>query len=41
MRNIIAHEYGTVNDEIVFHAITEEIERDTIEFIEVVKKKLR
>lgn len=33
MRNIIAHQYGIVDDEIVFHAITEEIVRDTKEFL--------
>jgi len=38
MRNIIAHEYGSVDDEIVFNAITEEIEKDTKEFIKAVKK---
>lgn len=38
MRNIIAHEYGTVNDEIVFHSITEEIEKDVTEFVEAVKR---
>lgn len=39
MRNILAHEYGEVDDEIVFHAIKEEIERDAREFIESVKEK--
>jgi len=38
MRNIIAHEYGTVDDEIVFHSITEELEKDVKEFIGEIKK---
>ena len=41
MRNILAHEYGTVNDELVFHSITEEIEIDAREFIKVIKKELK
>lgn len=34
MRNILAHEYGIVDDAIVFHAVTEELENDVREFIE-------
>lgn len=37
MRNILAHEYGTVNDEIIFEAITEELESDVRKFIENIK----
>lgn len=37
MRNIIAHKYGTVDNEIVFEAVTKEIERDVSKFIEEVK----
>lgn len=39
MRNIIAHEYGSIDDEIVFHSITEELEKDAREFIREIKKK--
>lgn len=39
MRNVIAHEYGRINDELVFHSITCEIERDVEEFISSVKKR--
>ena len=39
MRNILAHEYGEVDDEIVFNAVTEELEKDAIEFIKNIKKK--
>ena len=38
MRNIIAHQYGAVDDEIVFHSITEELIRDIKEFIKELKK---
>lgn len=38
MRNIIAHEYGSIDDEIVFHSITEELEKDVKEFINMTKK---
>lgn len=33
MRNIIAHQYGKINDNIVFESITEELEKDVREFI--------
>lgn len=38
MRNIIAHEYGEINDEIVFYSIREELEKDVRAFIRRVKK---
>lgn len=38
MRNILAHEYGVVDDEIVFYAIKEELEKDVINFIKRIKK---
>ncbi len=38
MRNIIAHEYGSVDDEIVFHSITEELEKDVKELIKSIRK---
>ena len=41
MRNILAHKYGDVDNELVFHAITEEMERDAKEFIKTVKKELK
>ncbi len=40
MRNILAHEYGKVNDEIVFEAITQEIIKDAEEFMKNVEKRL-
>ncbi len=39
MRNIIAHEYGTVDDELVFHSITEELIDDVDEFLEQIRKR--
>ncbi len=35
MRNIIAHLYGNVDDELVFEAITEKLEKDVQDFIHV------
>ncbi len=37
MRNIISHQYGNVDDEIVFKSITQEIEQDVEEFIKNIK----
>ncbi len=39
MRNLIAHEYGSVDDEIVFNSITEELEKDVKEFMKIAKKR--
>lgn len=33
MRNIISHQYGNIDDEIVFESIAEELEKDVKEFI--------
>ncbi len=38
MRNIIAHEYGKIDDRIVFESITEELEKDAKEFIKNMKQ---
>ena len=38
MKNIISHQYGKIDDEIVFEAITQELERDVRNFISVVEK---
>lgn len=40
MRNILAHQYGIIDDEIVFHSITEELIDDLTEFISNIKKIL-
>jgi|SRR3989344_3732623 len=38
MRNIIAHQYGKIDDEIVFDSITQEIQKDINEFIKNIEK---
>lgn len=40
MRNLLAHEYGIVDDTIVFESITEEIRRDLKKFIDEIKNNL-
>lgn len=39
MRNIIAHDYGIVDDKIVFESITEELIEDVTAFIEALTKE--
>ncbi|MDP2717763.1 MAG: DUF86 domain-containing protein [Candidatus Micrarchaeota archaeon] len=39
LRNILAHEYGNVNDELVFHALTHEIIQDATDFVKAVQKR--
>jgi len=38
IRNIIAHEYGKVDDVIVFHAVTEELIIDVRNFLEKIEE---
>ncbi len=38
MRNILAHEYGKIDDAIVFNSITNELDRDAKAFITAIKK---
>lgn len=40
MRNIIAHQYGKIDDEVVFLSVTEELESDVRRFIETIQKFL-
>ncbi len=40
MRNILVHEYGKVNDEIVFETITQEIIKDAEEFMKNAEEML-
>jgi len=40
MRNIIAHEYGKVDDVIVFHAVTEELIKDVRDFLDKIENVL-
>ena len=39
MRNIIAHEYGEIDDEKVFHAVTEELIPDVNKFLEEINER--
>ena len=41
MRNIISHQYGKIDDEIVFAAITQELDDDAREFIKIIKKETK
>ena len=41
MRNILAHEYSDVDDEIVFNSLKCELEEDAINFIKMVRKSLK
>lgn len=38
MRNVIVHQYGKVDDSVVFTSITEELEGDVKMFIELIRK---
>lgn len=38
MRNILAHEYGRIDDELVFHSLVEELIPDVQEFIKLINK---
>ena len=40
MKNMLGHQYGKVDDEIVFESITDEIEKDVNEFIKEISKSL-
>ena len=41
MRNIIAHEYGRIDDRIIFEAASHELEKDTKEFIKKVEEEVK
>lgn len=41
MRNIIAHEYGKIDDEIIFEAVSSELGKDAKEFISNITKRLK
>lgn len=41
MRNIISHQYGKIDDEIVFEAITEELDKDVKTFIERIQTAIK
>jgi len=41
MRNIIAYQYGKIDDELVFEAITEQLEKDVSEFLIMIEKAIK
>jgi len=41
MRNVISHQYGKIDDKIVFEAITEELDKDVKNFIEQIKNTIK
>jgi uncharacterized protein YutE (UPF0331/DUF86 family) len=41
MRNIITHQYGKIDDELVFEAVSEQLVKDVSEFLKCVKEGLR
>ena len=40
MRNIIAHRYGNIDDEIVFESITKELNNAAVEFLAAVRARI-
>ncbi len=38
MRNFIAHQYGKIDDELIFYAVTEELEKDINEFLDNIRE---
>ena len=38
MRNFIAHQYGQINDKMVYGAMKEELEKDIKKFIDIIQK---
>lgn len=41
MRNFLVHEYGEVDDNIIFNALSEELEKDVKEFLDKIKITLK
>lgn len=41
MRNIIAHQYGKIDDRVVFDSIKDDMEKDVLEFIGCLEKAIR
>jgi len=41
MRNFIAHQYGQINDKLVYEAMTEKLKKDIKEFISAVEKHIK
>lgn len=41
MRNFIIHQYEKINDELVYEAITKDLEKDVNEFLEDIRRVIR
>jgi len=41
MRNVLAHQYGNVDDKLVFMAIKKEIDKDVRQFVKIIKENLK
>ena len=41
MRNVISHEYGKIDDALVFESISQELKKDVEEFVESIGKRLK
>lgn len=41
MRNFIVHQYGKIDDELVFEAVTEQLVKDVTEFLNEIERVLR
>jgi len=41
MRNVLAHQYRNMDNNLVFETITTELVRDVKEFLEIIKKNTR
>ncbi|MBI2658332.1 DUF86 domain-containing protein [Candidatus Woesearchaeota archaeon] len=41
MRNFIAHQYGQINNKLVYEAITEELKKDVKKFVEQIEKTIK
>jgi len=40
MRNFLAHRYGEINNKIIFNAVSKELEKDTEEFIKIIRQQI-
>ncbi len=41
MRNIIIHQYGIIDDKLVFNSISEELKKDVKEFIKIIRQQIK
>jgi uncharacterized protein YutE (UPF0331/DUF86 family) len=41
MRNVLAHQYRDVNDEIIFNAVSNQLQKDVKDFLDVMKNVMK